>query len=152
MCDKDSKPELLKYTTSGEMMNDYSSSVSYLCAAFTGKWRKKESVAAKEVSKGLTAQEKQSLLKLARKSLVYYLETKKQPKLSDLNIEATAAMGADRAAFVTLKKDSHLRGCIGDIFPRGTLYDSVIRNAVNAGVNDWLLRRVPRAVCYPLTI
>jgi len=152
MCDKDSKPELLKYTTSGEMMNDFSSSVSYLCAAFTGKWQKKESVTAKEVSKGLTAEEKQSLLKLARESLVYYLEKKKQPKLSDLNIEVTAAMGAERAAFVTLKKDSHLRGCIGDIFPQGTLYDSVIRNAVNAGVNDWRFRPVTRAECDTLTI
>jgi len=145
MCDKDSKPELLKYTTSGEMMNDFSSSVSYLCAAFTGKWQKEE-------SKGLTAEEKQSLLKLARESLVYYLEKKKQPKLSDLNIEATAGMGADRAAFVTLKKDSHLRGCIGDIFPRGTLYDSVIRNAVNAGVNDWRFKPVTRAEFDTLTI
>jgi hypothetical protein len=145
MCDKDSKPELLKYTTSGEMMNDFSSSVSYLCAAFTGKWQKKE-------SKGLTEKEKHCLLKLARESLVYYLEKKKQPELSDLNIEATAAMGADRAAFVTLKKDSHLRGCIGDIFPRGTLYDSVIRNAVNAGVNDWRFKPVTRAECDSLTI
>ena len=35
---KDAKVELVRYTTSGELTGDYSNSVSYLAAAFRGKW------------------------------------------------------------------------------------------------------------------
>ena len=35
---KDAKAELVRYTTSGEMTGDYSNSVSYLAAAWHGKW------------------------------------------------------------------------------------------------------------------
>jgi AmmeMemoRadiSam system protein A len=45
-------------------------------------------------------------------------------------------MKAPRGAFVTLKKNSRLRGCIGDIFPQRPLYKSIIINAIHACVND----------------
>ena len=45
-------------------------------------------------------------------------------------------MRCSRAAFVTLKKNSNLRGCIGDIFPQRPLYRSVMLNAINACFND----------------
>jgi len=61
-------------------------------------------------------------------------------------------MGCPRAAFVTLKKNSQLRGCIGDIFPRQPLYKSVIINAINAGVNDRRFLPVTGTECNDITI
>jgi AmmeMemoRadiSam system protein A len=57
-----------------------------------------------------------------------------------------------RAAFVTLKKNSRLRGCIGDIFPQKPLYKSVILNAINACVNDRRFPAVTEAECNDITI
>jgi AmmeMemoRadiSam system protein A len=61
-------------------------------------------------------------------------------------------MSCARAAFVTLKKNHQLRGCIGDIFPRQPLYKSVITNAINAGVNDRRFPPVTRAECNDIKI
>ena len=55
---------------------------------------------------------------------------------SSLNIKSSEAIAEKRAAFVTLKRSSRLRGCIGDLVPRRELYQSVIINAVNAGFFD----------------
>jgi len=53
--------------------------------------------------------------------------------------------------FVTLEENSQLRGCIGDILPHRPLYESVINNAINAGVNDWRFNPVTRPECDKLT-
>ncbi|MDU1352190.1 MAG: AmmeMemoRadiSam system protein A [Actinomyces sp.] len=39
-------------------------------------------------------------------------------------------------SFVTLTINSHLRGCIGSLSPRGSLYDDVIHNALAAAFHD----------------
>ena len=136
MCPESTKAELLKYTTSGQMMGDFSNSVSYLAVALTGKWNKKKPASEIQPQK-LTETDKAALLKLAKQSLRFYLEKNKIPQPSDVGVELTESIKQTGAAFVTLKKNRMLRGCIGDIIPRGPLYESVIRNAVNAGVNDY---------------
>jgi len=40
------------------------------------------------------------------------------------------------AAFVTLKYDHHLRGCIGSIIAHRSLYDDVVNHAVSAAFHD----------------
>lgn len=129
--------ELMKYATSGELMGDFTNSVSYLSVAFTGKWQKADKVGQDEQTEQLSDTDKAELLKLARRSLEFYLKAKKTPTASDIGVEITDAMKREGAAFVTLKKHRMLRGCIGDIIPRGPLYESVIRNAVNAGCKDY---------------
>ena len=62
------------------------------------------------------------------------------------------AMKCPRAAFVTLKKNSRLRGCIGDIFPQRPLYKSVILNAIHACINDKRFPAVTEAECNDITI
>ena len=57
-----------------------------------------------------------------------------------------------RAAFVTLKKHSLLRGCIGDIFPQRPLYRSIILNAINACFNDRRFQPVTEDECGDITI
>jgi MEMO1 family protein len=132
----------LYYTTSGSMTGSYASSVSYMSIAFCGEWEKK--CALPKDKDALTDNDKRNLLNLARKSLTYYLEKKKVPTPDELGIKITDRMKAKRAAFVTLKKDGRLRGCIGEIFPSQPLYKSVISNAINAGVHDRRFRPVTK--------
>jgi AmmeMemoRadiSam system protein B/AmmeMemoRadiSam system protein A len=134
-----SKPveaKLVKYTTSGELTGDYNNSVSYLAVAFSGPWQRRAGAEPKDDNPGLTEQDKQQLLALARRTIKYALQNKRVPEASELGVEITDAMKKPRAAFVTLKKNSQLRGCIGDIFPQRPLYKSVLRNAINASFND----------------
>ncbi|MHC4666269.1 MAG: AmmeMemoRadiSam system protein B, partial [Planctomycetota bacterium] len=136
MSDKPTKTHLVKYTTSGELTGDFSNSVSYLSVAFAGTWSDKPAVEPKQGSAKLSEEDKKQLLTLARKSIVYALQNRRVPQPSDLDVAISPVMESPRAAFVTLKKNSHLRGCIGDIFPQRPLYRSVITNAINAAVKD----------------
>ncbi len=152
MLDKDAKTELVKYTTSGELLGDFSNSVSYLSAAFIGRWQKAAETEPPAIEGKLSEDEKETLLALARKTIVYYLENKKVPEPADLDITITEPLKVQRAAFVTLKKDSMLRGCIGDILPRQSLYQSVIANTINASVRDWRFAPVRISECNDITI
>jgi AmmeMemoRadiSam system protein A len=42
----------------------------------------------------------------------------------------------DGAAFITLKYDNNLRGCIGSIIAHRMLYDDVVYNAISAAFDD----------------
>ncbi len=152
MLDKDTKVELVKYTTSGQLLGDFSNSVSYLSAAFSGKWKKGPQIEPSVTEDRLGEDEKEILLALARKTIVYYLENKKIPEPADLGITITESLKEHRAAFVTLTKNSMLRGCIGDIFPRQPLYQSVIANAINASVRDLRFAPVRISECNDITI
>lgn len=153
MCDKDAKAELVKYTTSGEMTGDFDNSVSYMTVAFCGSWsREKNAETKKGVEEGLSRSDKDSLLKLARASLIFYLEKQRAPEPVEVGVEISEKMSQKRAAFVTLKKKGMLRGCIGDLLPRQSLYESVIGNAINAGVRDHRFQPVTRSECDTLRI
>ncbi|MFA5251487.1 MAG: AmmeMemoRadiSam system protein B [Phycisphaerae bacterium] len=152
MLDKSVEAGLIKYATSGELTGDYTNSVSYFSIAFSGKWGHSSAVKPEANVGALSGEDKKQLLALARKSLVYFLHNRKTPDASDLNITVSDAMKLQRAAFVTLKENSQLRGCIGDIFPRQPLYKSVISNAINAGVNDRRFRPVTEAECNDIKI
>jgi len=131
------KAELLKYTTSGELTGDFTNSVSYFSIAFHGAWQKQAGPEPNQVGSALTQQDKHNLLLLARRTIDFYLKNNRVPSAEDLNVPVTDSMKVPRAAFVTLKENSDLRGCIGDVLPRQPLYMSVINNAINAAVNDW---------------
>ncbi|NOR58006.1 MAG: AmmeMemoRadiSam system protein A [Sulfurimonas sp.] len=45
-------------------------------------------------------------------------------------------LAKDGAAFVTIKFDDNLRGCIGSIVPHRRLIDDIVHNAVSAGFRD----------------
>ncbi|MDH7600460.1 MAG: AmmeMemoRadiSam system protein B, partial [Sedimentisphaerales bacterium] len=129
MMPPDAKAELIQYTTSGQITGDWSQSVSYMSVAFLGTWP-----GAK--GSGLSQYDKATLLNLARKTIAFYLEQRRTPTLADLGIQVSDALKVPRAAFVTLKRRGQLRGCIGDVYPRRPLYESVIDNAINAAVRD----------------
>ena len=152
MLDKSAEAELIKYTTSGELTGDSTNSVSYLSVAFSGRWGNSSEIELEASVHELTKEDKKQLLVSARKSLVHFLQMRRIPEASDLNVTVSNAMKCQGAAFVTLKKDFQLRGCIGDIFPRQPLYKSVIFNAINAGVNDRRFYPVTEAECNDITI
>jgi AmmeMemoRadiSam system protein A len=152
MLGQDCKAELIKYATSAESTGDYSNSVSYLSIVFSGVWGKNTEVILQENSQELTEENKKQLLALARKTIVYALRNRRVPQASDLGITITDSMRKPRAAFVTLKKHSLLRGCIGDIFPQRPLYRAVIVNAINACFNDRRFQPVTKDECEDITI
>ncbi len=136
MLDKDAKARLVRYTTSGELTGDYSNSVSYLAVALCGVWRDTESPATSDGPASLTPEDKEQLLRLVRQAIRYGLDHQRAPAPSDLDFRPSQSTALPRAAFVTLKENGELRGCIGDIFPQRPLYKSVITNAIYAAFGD----------------
>ena len=146
------KADLIKYATSGELTGDFTNSVSYLSIVFTGTWPKTSEITPQEQARELTEEDKKELLGLARKTIDFALEKLRVPQASELGVPISDAMKSPRAAFVTLKKNSQLRGCIGDIFPQRPLYKSVIMNAINACFNDRRFPQVTKAECKAIKI
>jgi len=81
----------------------------------------------------LSKDQQEFLLTLARKSIKHYLETGKQLKIETPD---TIFLG-ERGAFVTLKVNGKLRGCIGYPLPYKALYETVIEMAVSAASKDY---------------
>ncbi len=146
------KADLINYVTSGELTGNFTNSVSYLSIAFSGAWQNCPEIEPQASAPELTDEDKKELLSLARKTIVYALQNRRVPQASELGVTISDAMRCPRAAFVTLKKNSQLRGCIGDIFPQRPLYKSVILNAINACVNDRRFPAVAEAECKDITI
>ncbi len=144
MLPKNTHATLLHYDTSGKQTGDFTNSVSYVSMAFTGKWVKKPLLLKSEKTKNdvLTQGDKESLLKLARSTLVYYMKNKTIPTPDQLGIEITSNMRKKMGAFVTLHKYGKLRGCIGEILPKRPLYIAVMSQAVNAALRDYRFPKV----------
>ncbi len=83
-----------------------------------------------------TKDEKRTLLSLARKTIIHYLENGRSPVPEDMGEEISENLQKKRAAFVTLTINGSLRGCIGEILPSRPLYMSVVSNAANAAFED----------------
>ena len=126
--------DLLKYDTSGRMTGDFSHSVSYLSAAVRGEWPQGRDVPVGEGMLSLSEQD--TLLQLARETLVHLLQEGRVPAVAELQLEPTPCMQMVSSAFVTLTRDNKLRGCIGDIYPHRPLFESVMENATLAAVHD----------------
>lgn len=119
----------LAYDTSARIAADGSpDSVSYLAAAITG--------APLTPAGRLAPATGQALLVLARRAMEFRLAHGRDPRPEELSSptppEAEVVMGA----FVTLKRDGRLRGCIGEIQPRRALRLAVIEQALNAAFRD----------------
>jgi len=116
--------EVLHYADSSKASGDESHVVGYLAAAITVGQR------APEFS--LSNDEKKELLRLARKAVETYVLGKKviSYETQDPNLLA------ERGAFVTLKKNGELRGCIGFIEPVAPLWETVIQTAIFAATED----------------
>lgn len=83
---------------------------------------------------GLTADEKDALLRVARQALVDYFRFGRVPHPAT----DRPALLVPRATFVTLRMRAtgELRGCRGEILPLRPLIESVARNAIASAVDD----------------
>ncbi|UCC43613.1 MAG: AmmeMemoRadiSam system protein B [Candidatus Zixiibacteriota bacterium] len=129
--------QFLEYATSGAVTGDFDEVVGYLSAVIVaGKQAKTvksvigERAAAPSEDKILTDTDKQELRQMARDAI--------EAKLQDLPHESMPVKKFERksGAFVTLKIDGQLRGCIGQIIAREPLYKIVADMAVAAAFED----------------
>jgi hypothetical protein len=136
--------KVLKYANSGDVTGDRSGVVGYMAAAVYGDsgsgGEKKESNPGAEVEDrkkagtdlGLSADEKRALWKLAIDAVRAKVsqQTVKEPE------DLPPKLKEPRGAFVTLRKNGELRGCIGLIEAEGPLYRTVQDMAVQAAFAD----------------
>jgi hypothetical protein len=143
--------EILKYMNSGDVSGDKSGVVGYAAAAFVkssrkaekektekkGEMGKTEKKSEKEFS--LAKAEKKKLLSIARSSIQAILSGKPLPKFDVTEPDLKTHAGA----FVTLRRDGDLRGCIGRLVSDEPLYEVVSRMAAAAATEDSRFRPVP---------
>jgi len=81
----------------------------------------------------LNKDQQKFLLGLARQAIEHYLQTKEtlKTKIADKDLMEK------RGAFVTLKVNHELRGCIGYVLPHKPLYETVIEVAILAATEDY---------------
>jgi AmmeMemoRadiSam system protein A len=81
----------------------------------------------------LDTAEQKFLLSLARRSIEEFLRTGKRPRPE----AGSERLSAERGAFVTLKVDGELRGCIGYPLPHKPLIETIAEMAVAAASKDY---------------
>ncbi len=121
---------VLKYANSGDVTGDRKGVVGYGAVALVAE---KTARARQEQTFTLSNKEKQELLKVARESVTTAIN---QQKLSAVPSGEPEALTRDRGAFVTLKKNGELRGCIGYITPIKSLVETVRDVAAFAALKD----------------
>jgi len=106
------------FDTSGRLLKDWSSSVTYQSFVFTDR-------------KGtLGTGERETLLRLARETAQAYLQTKPRPKVDRAALPEKLLEKA--CCFVTFENQGRLRGCIGNLRASVPLYQAVTGNAISA--------------------
>ncbi len=121
---RNAKFSLLKYANSGDTTGSKDRVVGYMAGIFS-------IYGNKEVDM-YSAEQRKTLLKLARRSIEHYLKTGER-----INVEVSdPGLYKERGAFVTLKERGNLRGCIGHIIGDTPLCEVVANMAVEAAVGD----------------
>jgi AmmeMemoRadiSam system protein B/AmmeMemoRadiSam system protein A len=130
------KGHVLYYANSGDVTGDRSRVVGYMAAALWANPKKEGEADGKKqkvgVDLGLTAEEKTTLLQLARKTIEAKCRGEKAPAPEG----QSPTLSEPRGAFVTLNKHGRLRGCIGQIQAREPLVKVVAEMAVAAAFDD----------------
>lgn len=102
--------------------------VGYSALAFV----KEKEMEEEKPALGLSAEEKKSLLTIARKTIEEYVRTGRVPDFDPL----TERLKENRGVFVTLHKRGELRGCIGYVVPIKPLYLATRDMAISAATDD----------------
>ncbi len=89
----------------------------------------------------LTNDEKELLLKAARQSILSAFGEAEKP---EINYTAYPLLKQKMSAFVTIKIDEELKGCIGYIIAIKALFDTVCETAQTAAFNDPRFKELTR--------
>ncbi|MBW2369552.1 MAG: AmmeMemoRadiSam system protein B [Deltaproteobacteria bacterium] len=129
--------EILHTANSGDVTGDRSRVVGYMAAALWAKPESADPAHAMSAHNSLSAfslneQEMTVLHGIARDAIQCALDSRSYKLPADLPPILSTPCGA----FVTLKKNKRLRGCIGSIISRQPLAETVERVAVSAALED----------------
>ncbi len=134
--------ETLGYAQSGEILGDFTNSVSYAAIAL-GAGRAEEAAsptAARTpdpVDAPLTEREQEYLLRIARDAILSAVRgLPAPPDVPPEEFGPYSPIRETRGVFVTLTENDRLRGCIGSILGVEPLFHAVIRQAINAATED----------------
>jgi MEMO1 family protein len=127
-------PRLIEYYRSGDMMGDFSNSVSYAGIAFFPPRPDSESEAPMSE---LSAAEQDDLLRLARQTITALVSDKTIPQPSLADLPPSSRLREEHGVFVTLTSPGgRLRGCIGSIIGEQPLLYGVVQNAIASASRD----------------
>jgi AmmeMemoRadiSam system protein B/AmmeMemoRadiSam system protein A len=129
------RAEVLNYADSAAATGDGSRVVGYVSAALVAEG------GAREPAFELSDAEKKELLGLARSAVEAYVEDGRVIEYASTNSRFLSHLGV----FVTLKKWSALRGCIGFIEPVMPLVRGVVEAAIYAAARDVRFEPVSKA-------
>jgi len=90
----------------------------------------------------LTPDEKKKLLQIAREVIKSYITTQKTPSIDSKDL--TNGLIQPCGAFVTLRENSELRGCIGSFSADKPLYQTVQDMAISSSTRDYRFTPVSR--------
>ncbi len=125
--------EVLKYANSGDVTGDRSRVVGYVSIALIKRAEGASADGHHTPPFTLSAEAKQKLLEIARKSVELAVREGKRYECPPPGIPV---LEQERGAFVTLKKKGRLRGCIGHTAPTKPLYLTVRDVAIFAALED----------------
>jgi AmmeMemoRadiSam system protein B/AmmeMemoRadiSam system protein A len=131
------KAKVLKYATSADVTGEKDRVVGYASVMFyrdkgTAPEVAQTSKEAQQSVQPFNKAQKQRLVQIARETVDTFVRTGKAPEFT----ESDPRLLAEEGAFVTLSKQGHLRGCIGDILGSGPLYKTVREMAIAAASED----------------
>lgn len=122
--DKNYKYEIIDYKNSGDSIyGGKDKVVGYYAIAVR-----------KNIMFELTKEEKSTLLNIARTTVNSYVQGEKVPQIDKSKL--TPSLKMNIGAFVTLRKNGDLRGCIGRFMPNSPLYSIVQEMAIAAATQD----------------
>jgi len=142
----DARVQRIAYATSGDLTGEWENSVSYVSMLVTSP--APFSSASESRSHGAQQMREADMALLHRLAALGVGQAVLGPSAErNAGIEAILEnlprrLQKPSGAFVTLKRDGQLRGCIGYIQPRKSLVQSVMENSVNAARNDRRFRPV----------
>ncbi|MBF0122137.1 MAG: AmmeMemoRadiSam system protein B [Candidatus Omnitrophica bacterium] len=125
--------KVLRHATSADVTGDTSSVVGYASIMFFRDKNEKTPVTQSvQGVASLNEAQKKRLLEIARSTLDAFVKTGKAPEVQ----EADLRLNEEEGAFVTLQKKGQLRGCIGNIFGSGPLFQTIRSMAIAAASED----------------
>jgi AmmeMemoRadiSam system protein A len=83
-----------------------------------------------------TKPQQRRLISLARSTIEDHLRNRDPDKTEPSWVSSLPIVRVSRGIFVTLEKNGSLRGCIGHIYPQGSILESIRECAVSAAVRD----------------
>ena len=115
----------IKYQNSGDITGDNTRVVGYASIGF---WTQDEIVSTRFLD---DAAQKEAL-SIARNTLDEFVQNKKKSQIKPIN----GALFTKSGAFVTLRKDGNLRGCVGRFEPNIPLYQVIQEMTIAAASED----------------